>query len=194
MKNASTDRRIRRTKKLLLEGLIQLMKQKKVKNITVSELCELVDINRGTFYLYYRNINDMLESIETELLDDFEGIVAAHKDTREGNALLPFLREVFSFIAENREICTLLLNRNADESFLRRLNGVLREKYRKQAFASGIGMDETEFDYLYGFVVFGMIGLIHCWLERDCAETAETMAERADRLVKHTLSKNGADS
>jgi len=51
-------------------------------------------------------------------------------------------------------------------------------------------MDETEFDYLYGFIVFGIIGLIYCWLERNCAESVESMAELADRLVKHPLTGN----
>ena len=46
------DRRVRRTKKLLSQGLIELMQQKQVKDITVRELADLVDVNRGTFYLY----------------------------------------------------------------------------------------------------------------------------------------------
>ena len=45
------DRRVRRTKKLLTHGLIQLMKEKQVQDITVRELADLVDVNRGTFYL-----------------------------------------------------------------------------------------------------------------------------------------------
>lgn len=44
------DRRVRRTKKLLTHGLIQLMKEKQVQDITVRELADLVDVNRGTFY------------------------------------------------------------------------------------------------------------------------------------------------
>ena len=52
------DRRVRRTKKLLSQGLIELMQQKQVKDITVRELADLVDVNRGTFYLYYRDIFD----------------------------------------------------------------------------------------------------------------------------------------
>ena len=51
------DRRVRRTKKLLTHGLIQLMKEKQVQDITVRELADLVDVNRGTFYLYYRDIS-----------------------------------------------------------------------------------------------------------------------------------------
>ena len=58
------DRRVRRTKKLLSQGLIELMQHKQVKDITVRELAERVDVNRGTFYLYYRDIFDLLERLE----------------------------------------------------------------------------------------------------------------------------------
>ena len=47
------DRRVRRTKKLLIQALTELMQQKPVKEITVKELTDLADMNRGTFYLYY---------------------------------------------------------------------------------------------------------------------------------------------
>ena len=57
------DRRVRRTKKLLSQGLIELMQHKQVKDITVRELAERVDVNRGTFYLYYRDIFDLLERL-----------------------------------------------------------------------------------------------------------------------------------
>ena len=73
------DRRVRRTKKLLTHGLIQLMKEKQVQDITVRELADLVDVNRGTFYLYYRDIFDMLDSIEQELFNQVNQLIAAHK-------------------------------------------------------------------------------------------------------------------
>lgn len=41
------DRRVMRTKTLLIHSLSTLMKQKNIKDITVKELCELADINRG---------------------------------------------------------------------------------------------------------------------------------------------------
>ena len=72
------DRRVRRTKKLLSQGLIELMQQKQVKDITVRELADLVDVNRGTFYLYYRDFFDMLERLEEELFEQLNAVILAH--------------------------------------------------------------------------------------------------------------------
>ena len=58
------DRRVRKTKAQLRAGLARLMQKKSIKEITVKELVEEVDINRSTFYLHYTDIYQMLESIE----------------------------------------------------------------------------------------------------------------------------------
>ena len=64
------DRRVVRTRQQLREALTELLKTKSVQDITVCELADKVDISRGTFYLHYKNVFDMLEKIEQESLDN----------------------------------------------------------------------------------------------------------------------------
>ena len=71
MAQEKMDRRVRRTKALLLQGLIQLMEEKDIKDISVKELSDLADINRGTFYLHYSDVYNMLGKIEEELFQEF---------------------------------------------------------------------------------------------------------------------------
>ena len=89
------DRRVRRTKKLLSQGLIELMQQKQVKDITVRELADLVDVNRGTFYLYYRDIFDMLERLEEELFEQLNAVILAHKGEPILTHARPMLKDLF---------------------------------------------------------------------------------------------------
>lgn len=70
------DRRVRKTKAQLRAGLARLMQKKSIKEITVKELVEEVDINRSTFYLHYTDIYQMLESIEAELMEEITHLVA----------------------------------------------------------------------------------------------------------------------
>ena len=69
------DRRVRKTKAQLRAGLARLMQKKSIKEITVKELVEEVDINRSTFYLHYTDIYQMLESIEGELMDEISHLI-----------------------------------------------------------------------------------------------------------------------
>ena len=52
------DRRVRKTKAQLRAGLARLMQKKSIKEITVKELVEEVDINRSTFSSLYRYLSD----------------------------------------------------------------------------------------------------------------------------------------
>ena len=58
------DRRVIKTRRQLKKGLAALMKGKSVNQITVKELVEEVDINRSTFYLHFKDIQDLLRRIE----------------------------------------------------------------------------------------------------------------------------------
>ena len=69
------DRRVRRTKKMLTQALTKLMQEKQVKDMTVKELTELADMNRGTFYLYYKDVYDMLERLEDNLFASLDQIL-----------------------------------------------------------------------------------------------------------------------
>jgi len=67
MKNEThEDRRVRKTKRSLRDCLVRLMKEKKIQDITVREISEMADINRGTFYLHYKDIYDLLEHVESD--------------------------------------------------------------------------------------------------------------------------------
>ena len=77
------DKRIRRTKKILTEALIEILKEKNVMDVTVSELAKKADVTRTTFYQYYRDPVDMLEQLQDEIAEDIQKVVEA---TEGGNA------------------------------------------------------------------------------------------------------------
>ena len=151
------DRRVRRTKKMLTQALTQLMQEKQIKEITVKELTDLADMNRGTFYLYYRDVYDMLEKLEDSMFEALDSIAALHETDAARQETKPILLDVFRFIEENQEIVRVLL----------------RDK-----------KNEADFDYRFSFVIYGAAGLIRAWVNRNCAEPAVQMAELADALIR----------
>src|SRR5664279_2590257 len=56
------DRRILRTRKALWEALIALIEEKDYSEITIQDIADRADVNRVTFYLHYRDKQDLLES------------------------------------------------------------------------------------------------------------------------------------
>jgi len=90
------DRRVRKTEEQLVKGLTKLMKTKSIKNITVRELADEVDINRSTFYLHYKDIFDMVEKIENELAANLISTLDELNNNHiTQNILLDFLTDTF---------------------------------------------------------------------------------------------------
>ena len=177
------DRRVRRTKKILTQALTELLQQKQVNEITVKELTDLADMNRGTFYLYYKDIYDMLGKIQDEMFEKLNAIFALRTDEEVTEQTKPILLDLFRFIEENQEMCRVLLSPNGNMSFLHRLNEVLREKCLHLYLGSEPVANEEDFDYRYSFVVYGCAGIIRSWVGRNCPEKPEQMAELASRMI-----------
>ena len=177
------DRRVRKTKRLLRQGLSQLMMQKKIKDISVRELAELVDINRGTFYIHYRDIYDMVAQIENEMYEDFKRILESHVvPTDEGS--LRFLIDFYTYISANREMVAALLSSNGDIAFLTRIQDMLHVRAMKILGQRYPEQNTRDFEFFYDFVTAGTVQLLNTWLTKETHKTPQEMAETTIRLIK----------
>ena len=58
-----------RSKNIIKKTLLELMQEKSFDDITVTDVVERADINRGTFYAHYKNTRDVLKHINEEMLN-----------------------------------------------------------------------------------------------------------------------------
>lgn len=63
------DRRIKRTRTAVFNAVLDLMVEKETSKITVLELCKRADINKSTFYLHYKSMDDCLQSCFSAIMD-----------------------------------------------------------------------------------------------------------------------------
>lgn len=64
------DLRIIKTKRSIRNAFLKLLSQKPLEQITVRELAQQAEINKGTFYLHYHDIYDLSDQLQTEVLQD----------------------------------------------------------------------------------------------------------------------------
>ena len=179
------DRRVRKTRRQLRECLITLLKEKKVQDITVRELTDMADLNRGTFYLHYRDVFDLLEKTENELLDEFNSLMYRHNAQDLTNNLAAVFVDIFHLVKDNSDLVYILLGENGDLNFVNRLKHLVREKCLQdwmEVFRSG---NAAAFDAFFSFIVSGCIGLVQYWLQTGLKETPEQMA----KLTEHIITK-----
>lgn len=183
MEKEQNDRRVRKTKALLRGALTTLLREKDVKDITVSELAALADVSRGTFYCHYKDIYDMVEQLENELFREFGDVLNAYSATTLRGGLRPILRDVFEFMGRNLDICASLLNLERNTSFLERLKGMVQGKVTEEWQGLYRFLSPAQREYYLSFVVGGAIGLIQQWVLAQRRESAQEMAALAEGLI-----------
>ena len=177
------DRRIRKTENQLRAGLAKLLKKKNIREITVKELVEEVDINRSTFYLHYTDIYNMMSTIEEELMKDFRQVIADHPEVDLECENAAYVKEIFSVLEKNREICQALMGEHGDMAFVYRLEELIAE-HSVRLFKIQHPKMVDELQYAYTFCLFGCIGMIKKWLDEDSDQTVEEMAAITDNLLR----------
>ena len=177
------DRRIRRTKKAMTDALAALLLEKPLSNISVREISDIADINRGTFYLHYRDVYDMAEQLQNEIIEKFNDIVENYEPKKQTDELFPMLVELFNLLADNAELAKVLISKNGDAAFVDKLKNILREKcFINAQKVLGIKNNE-EFNYFYHYIVSGCIGVCSAWLDEGMKETPVEMAALVERLI-----------
>ena len=183
MSTDSIDRRVRKTRRQLRECLISLLKEKKVQDITVRELTDMADLNRGTFYLHYKDVFDLLEKTEAELQDEFNQLVLKHDavDLKQRPAVI--FNEIYSLVYENADLIEILPGENGDLNFVNRLKKLIREKCLKdwmEVFRTG---NPAVFDAFFSYIASGCVGLVQYWLQTGLKETPQQMAKLTEQII-----------
>lgn len=180
------DRRVRKTRQQLQDGFIYLRKQKDLKDITVKELCELTDLNRGTFYLHYKDIYDLSEQLEESLFVSFQEVLDKHSIAYEDNPIdtpEPLLRDVLALIKDNSEFCTMLLSDTGEIAFVNKLKKLVLDIAFKKCIDLFDFNKKEHFTYSYNFILYGCIGIIESWLLNGLKEPPEEIAELASQMI-----------
>lgn len=115
------DLRVKRTKNSIINAFLQLRAKKPLERISVKELSELAGINKATFYLHYRDIYDLSESLENEL---FERIFKSieHPDAVISDTHL-FIKELLDGFTSNQAMIDII--------FANERSGILADRIEK---------------------------------------------------------------
>lgn len=184
MENKKDSVRVRMTKQLLRRAFTQLLMEKPIQNITVRELCEKAQVNRGTFYVHYKDIFHLLESIEEQMVEELAQMLDGLKGTSaDSKSLVEPCRKIFEFLKENSDICIILLGENSDFAFVNRLIQMGKEYTLKQYMKCYPSIGKIQAEYFYSFVSSGCIGLLRQWAASQFRDSSEVIAVMAENLM-----------
>ncbi len=163
------NRRIIYTKKIIQQSLIDLLKTKKIHEITVTDICKKSDINRGTFYNHYKDAYDLLQSLEDEffnqILEYIESTpIEAYKDV--------LLLKVTELIKENKELCKILFKKHMESNLMNRII-YLANQAEIDKLINSPKVNPIYIDYFIKYSVGGIFSVIKSWLDNDLKESPQ---------------------
>lgn len=192
MSNQYKDRRIIRTKHLIQDAFTELLEEKGFEGITISDLTEKANINRGTFYLHYRDKYDLLEQSEDEIVKGIKKIadelliinmkeVLSFNDSQKPSL---FVIKLFEYLLEHSKFVKVILGPKGDPSFQVKLKEMMKKNMFLNMEKLSLKTDiMVPVDYLIAYVSSTYLGVIQHWLESGMKESPEEISLIYSRVM-----------
>lgn len=176
-------RRVRLTKKLMKDALLELLEEKPLEKISVTDVCRAADVNRSSFYTHYQDIMQLAEDIVQDVL---MLLPTESKDLYDYSSgyTQRVLADFFDYIRENERMFRILILRYDNRSFNDRLITTVMDKYGVPL----LGDTELERRYSYTYITNGVMGMLRSWIEEgfpiSSAELAGLILQMTKGLLK----------
>ncbi|MED4054553.1 TetR-like C-terminal domain-containing protein [Niallia taxi] len=179
-----TDPRIVRTRHLIKEAFVDLLKEMDIEKMTVSKIAARATISRVTFYLHYRDIPDMLEKMADDMIEDIQQILYARTEKQySSNADWLVLTSLLEHFAEHSSFYKETLGSRKTPIFMERLSNeltkMITERIKEKGNAKiGNGDEEIQTDIAMWYGSSALIGTIVAWLRNDLPYTPHFLAKQ----------------
>lgn len=184
MTSSKMDRRKKYTRMVVKDTLMQLLKERTISAITVKEICAHAEINRSTFYAHYSDQFDLLEQIETEIIEEMFTYLSQYNFDKEDETL-QMTEKLLEYIVTKQDVCQTLFKENGDTSFQQKVMNVAHQFLMKNWAVDNLNEDNSE--YLTTFIISGSIYVMKSWLYNGMDKTPKEMAELINNLINKGL-------
>lgn len=176
------DRRVKYTKKAIRDSFLSLLQEKPLEKISVTEICQRADINRGTFYSHYSDPYDLKTSLENELVEKMqervEELGVSHLTSSQS----------FELLKENRELCRIFFGPNGDiEALIKIIKNQTDAIFSSESLDFLNDLPAHTAKHLKGVVVSATTAVIKYWFDSDMVYEPKVVAEFLDRFCSKGL-------
>ena len=181
-KNIDTRARIRDT-------FLELYSKKSLENIRVTDICEALDISRGTFYYHYADVIAICEEIEDYVIkameDDLENtMIMSFKNQTDPSNVEPFIdaysKSLEKYVAK-QPIFYCLMNGSRGKQFVNKWIASVRRK--NEINFNYINLKEDSQEWMGTFLAAGLVKMLNKWIDHGCKEDPRPIAETFARIL-----------
>ncbi len=174
------DRRVQKTRQLIMNTFIDLLTEKGFEKITIQDIADRADINRGTVYLHYVDKFDLLDKCVEKYVDLLLHYCEGSTNTNlDAGAFL----SVFGYMEKNFTIYKLLLNNEGIGYFRSRLYGII-ETMAVEAIGRNPENKAYSNPVTIQFLASGFIGVMEWWINQSMPCSVQEVTERLMFLLE----------
>lgn len=182
METEPTDRRVRRTRQLLIEALLALIIERGYEALSVQDILDRADVGRSTFYAHFRDKDDLLDAAFERL----RSVLALPVDGAGPAKLTTLSLTLFQHTDAHRALYQAMVGRPSGALLTRTLHTLLSEHVR--AYLAQRGSDlPVPAEVAVAYYVSALIGLLTWWLDAPRGYSPEELDELFRRLVGPAL-------
>lgn len=187
MQEETQDRRIKRTKMLLQNALVDLMLEKAVGKISVKELTQKADVNRSTFYLHYLNIYDMLEQMENEFVETIQGFFHDFFTPLPTSMPLTLFVNISEWLEQDKEYYVKLLRGSASGYIFEELESRIRDEFLTLLYLIFLDEESLDLRTRVNFTVSGTVGVLRMWVMEGGNISLVELSETIDDILNNGM-------
>lgn len=180
-KEGKVDPRVIRTKRMFREALIALLHENTdLRKVTVQGLADRAGLNRATFYLHYRDVEDLLEQLTKEVLDELARRIHPLTEsglTKDNNPLVSFLEEIY----ENAALFQVLLeNKEFRHQLFKIMMNIVSTRRARRKAADPSKQVPIE------VIAASTLGIVTWWIEEGTPYSPSYLANQINQLYRRS--------
>ena len=150
----------------IVNAFIELLEESSLEQISITDIIKKANLSRPTFYYYYSNKEDLVETTFSKILDKISSILQEDMTYQEG-----VVTEMLRYLKENQKLCLTLM------THIPNINEMIREFIIETILNSDIENVTELMEQSYHIPVSTIVTILTLWLKEGCIESPEELAD-----------------
>lgn len=166
------------TRKTILDAFWFLAKEKGIGDVSVSAVMKKAGYNRGTFYVYFTDIPDVIRQTEDGIISAYTSMLSEYASSGIPQDLSSVISVMIQRMNDFGDRLFILLGKGGDPNFLPKV---------RNTFIELLPLPVQNKEYVISYITSALVGVLIYWYETGKKDSLETVIEVTHRLITGSL-------
>lgn len=173
-----------RSRRMIREAYMELLKEKDLSKITVTDIIKRADLNRATFYAHYPDVRGVTEEIENEIIEKMLEVLKEFQFTSFFRNPAPLLLKISRYLEEDTAFYRILVRANGSEIFMEKLKKVFSDHMLNDSDIPESMRQSKMVELRVCYFAGGIVNLYKQWFRGDLNCTLNDIALEVSKLLQ----------